>query len=328
MGERIALLSSSYPRAVGDPAGHFVASEVAELTAQGHEVHVFAPGPPSNSASSASARIHWLEDRGCFGFPGALSRLHERPLRALGAAEFALRAASAVRRSGPYARVVAHFFLPCAWPILPLAANGTESLEVVGHGSDVRLFCALPTSLRGHIARQWLRRNVRLRVTSQELAARLERANPELAHALHVAASPLDMTDAPPRAAARAARGLDAAQRVALIVARLVPEKRVDSALRALSLLAEVSVIVVGDGPERERLSAAFPSVRFTGHLARPEALSFIAAADVLVSASLAEGAPTVVREARALGVPVVAREAGDLVAWAERDEQLWVVRR
>jgi len=66
--------------------------------------------------------------------------------------------------------------------------------------------------------------------------------------------------------------------------------------------------------------------VRFTGYLARGEALRWIAAADVLVSASAHEGAPSVVREARALGVPVVAVNAGDLAQWAKRDAGLLLV--
>ena len=57
-----------------------------------------------------------------------------------------------------------------------------------------------------------------------------------------------------------------------------------------------------------------------------PRHLRWIAAADVLVSASAHEGAPSVVREARALGVPVVAVSAGDLAQWAERDAGLLLV--
>jgi teichuronic acid biosynthesis glycosyltransferase TuaC len=108
----------------------------------------------------------------------------------------------------------------------------------------------------------------------------------------------------------------------------LISDKRVALALQALELLAlgGASTIVVGDGPELAPLSARFPKVRFTGRLPRSEALCFIAAADVLVSASALEGAPTVVREARALGVPVVAVAAGDLATWAQTDPGILLV--
>ena len=51
----------------------------------------------------------------------------------------------------------------------------------------------------------------------------------------------------------------------------------------------------------------------FVGQLERSRALAFIAAADVVLSASRLEGSPTVVREARLLGTRVVALRAGDL---------------
>jgi glycosyltransferase involved in cell wall biosynthesis len=70
-----------------------------------------------------------------------------------------------------------------------------------------------------------------------------------------------------------------------------------------------------------------FPRARFVGQVARPVALAYLAAADVLVSASQQEGAPTTVREARALGTEVVSVAAGDLELWARGDTGLHVVR-
>jgi glycosyltransferase involved in cell wall biosynthesis len=112
---------------------------------------------------------------------------------------------------------------------------------------------------------------------------------------------------------------------LAVVVARLVPDKRVGTALDAIAHLPAVQVVVIGGGPLLAELRARFQQVRFTGELPRAQALEWIASANVLVSASLLEGAPTVVREARALGVPVVACPAGDLTLWAERDPGLWL---
>jgi len=324
LSERIAVITTSYPRQSGDAAGHFVQSEVKRWLRSGHEVHVFAPG--AGGASHDGATLHWFADRGAFGWPGALARLKERPARWLGATEFCLRAAATLRRQAPFRRVQAHFLVPCAWPIALSVARTTE-LELIGHGSDVRLFCRLPRSLRGRVARDWLARGARVRVTSRELADVLCTANPELASAVRVEPSPLDVDSVPTRSAARGALGLSPTAAVALIVGRLIPEKRVAHALQALALIDEVSAVVVGDGPELARLRACFPNAHFTGYLPRSECLRWIAAADVLVSASAHEGAPSVVREARALGVPVVAVEAGDLAAWAEHDPGISLVR-
>lgn len=322
MSERVAVVSTSYPRSAGDAAGHFVESEVKRLTRAGNEVHVFAPG--AGEPRSHGATVHWLADAGAFGWPGALTRFKERPLRVLGASAFCVNAARALKRER-CTRIEAHFLLPCAWPIA-LFGDSRAALELVGHGSDVRLFCALPRRLRSRIARAWLARRAQLRVTSHELFDALARAAPELRPALRVEPSPLDLDGTMTRDEARAALGLRA-RPIAVIVARLVPEKHVDRALRALALLDELEVIVVGAGPELERLRAQFSGVRFTGQLPRTEALQHIAAADVLVSASEHEGAPSVVREARALGVPVVAVAAGDLERWAETDAGLLVTR-
>jgi glycosyltransferase involved in cell wall biosynthesis len=321
LSSRVAVVTSSYPREPGDPAGHFVASEVTRFVRAGQEVHVFAPGTGPRSADGAT--LHWLADGGAFGWPGALSRLKQDPRRVFGASAFVLRAREALRKAGPFARVHAHFLLPCAWPIAALASSA--ELELVGHGSDVRLFCALPAALRAHVARGWLGRKARIRVTSSELARLLRAANPELSASLRVQASPTDLGAVPSRGEARRALGWDERPR-ALIVARLIPGKCVATALRALSLVAGVQAVVVGDGPELHALRLRFPAVQFTGRLPRPEALQLIAAADVLVSASPEEGAPSVVREARALGVRVVAVRAGELPAWAASDPGIRLV--
>ncbi|HEY3255424.1 MAG TPA: glycosyltransferase, partial [Polyangiaceae bacterium] len=216
--------------------------------------------------------------------------------------------------------------LPCAWPIA-LSLESTSELELIGHGSDVRLFCRLPSPLRTRIARAWLARRASLRVTSSQLADALRTVNPELASSLRVEVSPLDVEGVPSRSAARSALGIPETKRLALIVARLVPEKRVALALQALALLDELSAVVVGDGPELAALQVRFPNAHFTGYLPRSQTLRWIAAVDVLVSASANEGAPSVVREARALGVPVVAVVAGDLAEWAKYDPGLLLAR-
>jgi len=42
---------------------------------------------------------------------------------------------------------------------------------------------------------------------------------------------------------------------------------------------------------------------------------------------SEAEGAPTVIREARALGVPVLATPVGDVLLWASEDPGIEIFR-
>jgi teichuronic acid biosynthesis glycosyltransferase TuaC len=235
-----------------------------------------------------------------------------------------MRARRLLEREGPFDRVLAHWLLPCAWPI---AASCRGELEAVAHGSDVRLLAALPGALRQHIARAWLAQQLRVRCVSSELRDELLACTTQrLAAQLRVEPPPLLLGARPERAAARRSLGMDEHVQLALLVARLIPEKRVAVALRAVAQLPGVSVVVVGGGPLLGELRQRFPGVRFTGELPRPQALAWIAAADVVMSASRREGAPTALREARALGVPVVACAAGDLTERAAGDPGMWIV--
>jgi glycosyltransferase involved in cell wall biosynthesis len=141
-----------------------------------------------------------------------------------------------------------------------------------------------------------------------------------------VAPSPFELPAGLERRSARRQLGVDAGARLVVIACRLIPDKRVATALRAVAWLPEVIVVVVGGGPQLTALRSGYPHVRFTGELPRPEALRWLAAADVLVSASRREGAPTVIREARALGTKVVACNAGSLRLDATHDAGLWLV--
>lgn len=235
-----------------------------------------------------------------------------------------MRARSILEREGPFDRVIAHWLLPCAWPI---ASRVSGALEAVAHGSDVRLLAALPAWLRGHLTRSWLERGLSIRCTSLELQEQLLACTSEaLRPQLRVQAMALELPCRPDRAAARCQLGVPAHARLVVVVARLVPEKRVAQALLAVSYLPGAQVVVVGGGPQQRELSSRFAGVRFTGELPRPRALTWIAAADVVVSASHHEGSPTALREARELGVPVVACVAGDLQQRAASDPGLWLV--
>jgi glycosyltransferase involved in cell wall biosynthesis len=118
------------------------------------------------------------------------------------------------------------------------------------------------------------------------------------------------------RAAARLDLGLESAGSTVLCLGALSPEKRVDLAIRAVSTLDGVSLLVVGEGPERGRLQALAASVgrgkvRLLGATDRPQ--QAFAAADVVVIPSDTEGQPSVAIEAGLSGLPVVATRVGGL---------------
>jgi|HubBroStandDraft_2_1064218.scaffolds.fasta_scaffold42255_2 teichuronic acid biosynthesis glycosyltransferase TuaC len=293
MSLRIAVVSTSYPRDEDDPSGHFVRADVRHLEGQGHQVVVMAP-PPG----------------GAFGWPGAAARLRQRPLRALEAAAWIARARVSLARMG-VDRVVAHWAVPCGWPI-GVGAQG--ELEVVSHGGDVRLLSSLPRGSGGRVVRAIASRATVWRFVSTALLDALlepldRTTRARVARIARIEAPRLDLPELGVAIALRR-RELDG-RRVAVSVGRLVPGKRVDRAIAYVRSRSDLDVLyVVGDGPERARLETAANrqgvDVRFVGAVGRRDALTWIGAADVLIHASRAEGLSTVIREAEALGTPVV----------------------
>jgi glycosyltransferase involved in cell wall biosynthesis len=324
----VYVVTTSYPEHAHDAQGHFVAAEVRRLC-EAARVTVLAPGRARQPLGVE--RVIGLAGGSAFGFPGALERLRRAPLRAVAAARFVTAATAWLRRAPTPSRIVSHFLLPCG---VPIATRGVSSratrLEIVVHGSDARLFARLG------LARPWLgaelvRAGAELRFVSSELERLVLDSVPPaqrafLAPRSRVVPCAIDVLGAPSRAEARAQLGIAPLTRVAVIIARLVPGKRVDVALAACQRLPGLRTFVLGDGPERAELARRFPEARFAGHVERPLALTYLAAADALVSASRHEGAPSVVREARALGTPVVCLEAGDLKKWAQADSGIHVV--
>ncbi|WP_264049193.1 glycosyltransferase family 4 protein [Methylobacterium flocculans] len=89
-----------------------------------------------------------------------------------------------------------------------------------------------------------------------------------------------------------------------LSVGRLAVEKNLDA---FLSLDLPGTKVVVGDGPDRARLSAIDPGVRFLGTRTGADLADIYAAADVFVFPSLTDTFGIVLLEALACGVPVAA---------------------
>lgn len=91
-----------------------------------------------------------------------------------------------------------------------------------------------------------------------------------------------------------------------LVASRLVSYKRLDVAIRAFARNGR-RLIVVGDGPDRERLqSMAAPNIQFTGWLPRSEVVAYMQACYALVFPGYEDFGITPV-EAQACGRPVLA---------------------
>ena len=104
-----------------------------------------------------------------------------------------------------------------------------------------------------------------------------------------------------------------------IFVGRLIDDKRVDLLLEAMAILRRefprIRCLVIGDGPERERLEEQRArlrlkgAVRFLGGLDEEAVFGHLKAASVMVLPSIREGFGIAVLEAQVAGaVPVVAR--------------------
>lgn len=335
---KLGFVTTSFPRHRGDFAGHFVASMVELARQRGHTVEVIAAGSPTcpheerrtrglaptalgGETSAPSLRITRLPSALFFrgGAPDALG-----PRAVPSALAFSARlVATTWARAPRWDAAVAHWLAPSALAALPVRGP----LLAVAHGGDLHLLRKaglLPATLGVLLARR-----ARLAFVSAELAA-LARA--ELPTWLK---APFDERTLVQPMGIDLAHYADVQRRTerpmpgryALVLARLVPQKGLELAVRALAHLPELPLIIAGEGPERQRLEQlARPfgqRVRFVGQLDAPTRDAYLAHAELLLMPSRrlddgrAEGTPLAALEALACGVPVLATPVGGLTELA-----------
>lgn len=327
---KIGVVTTSYPRFAGDPAGSFVAAHVAAMRAAGHDVEVIAAGDSSTQDQAASKQqlaygIRWqgpdesysdeprrsesripsrLFYRG--GAPDALEARHSLGAAAAFTARLCARVAWRARH---WDLVVAHWLAPSALAALPARVP----LLAIAHGGDVHTLARL--HLLGPVLALLRARRAKLAFVSADLLAvarrhgRIDDADvivqPMGIDADHFAALPRTPTTPP----------------TVLIVARLVPIKGIDVALAAMQLVRrDARLVIAGEGPERERLSRMCGDrVQLIGAVNSAERDRWLCRASALAIPSRVlpngrtEGMPLIALEALAAGVPVVASAVGGL---------------
>ncbi len=314
----IGVVTTSYPRFAGDPAGGFVAGHVAALRALGHHVEVIAAGDGVDRSAHTSVDLaaHRISDRTLFYRGGAPDLLEASPLRgAIAAAKFTARLALEVaRHADRWSSIITHWLVPSAIAALPTRIP----LLAIAHGGDIhtlrrtRLLAPTLYALRA--------RDARLAFVSEELRAIARAEVPGLALWIDRAiVQPMGIAVEHFRAIPRAP--LDPPTIV--IASRLVPVKGIDVAIEAMAhVRAPARLVIAGDGPIRAELARrANPRIAFLGAVPTSERDRLLREASaVLVPSRVlpsgrSEGTPTIALEALAAGVPVIASDVGGLSA-------------
>jgi glycosyltransferase involved in cell wall biosynthesis len=333
---RVGVLTTSYPRFDGDPAGCFVAELARWLCRAGDQVEVLAPEParrlPADPSSlEVRALRHGLGRSRLFyraGAPDNLAAGGGAGLRAWAEIPpfLARLGAATLARARRWDAVLSHWLIPSAL----VAGLGARALPqvAIAHSSDVHLLARLGP-LGGALCEAIATPRTRLVLTSESLRARFSaiplgrRGRRLVEHALvQRMGIPERALDPPTPGEVRSLRTRHRIEDrpVVLCLGRLVPAKGLEDLLRAAAGL-ELVLVLAGEGPERPALEAAAARLRldcrFLGEVRGTTKRAWLAAASILVlpSRTLSDGrrdsAPLALLEAMAAGLPAVTTEVG-----------------
>jgi phosphatidylinositol alpha 1,6-mannosyltransferase len=283
------------------------------LEEQGHETLVVAPGPAGHDAPDSAVRIASL------------------PLPSYPEVRVALAPVRSIRRIIEGFRPdVVHLASPfvLGWQAL-LAADALGLPAVAVYQTDVVSYAeryGLPgaaAAAASHVARLHRRATLTLSPSSAALRQLEGLGVDRIAHwGRGVDAERFS----PARRSGAWRERVAPGERIVGYVGRLAPEKQVED-LRALAGLAGTRVVVVGDGPERERLARLLPDAVFTGFLGGDELAEALASFDVFVHPGESETFCQSVQEALASGVPVVATGRGGPLDLVRSSRDGWLYR-
>ena len=309
---RFGVVTTSYPREPGDPAGSFVAGQVDWLRAIGHDVDVVAAGDGPDR----------VPGRGLFYTGGAPEALERDPRAMWAALRFsASLAAAVVRRARGWDAVIAHWIVPSA-AIACLVAPRVPVLAIA-HSGDVHLLRRTHTT--ASVAALLTARGARVAFVTEYLRESfVSSAGPSAVKRAILRSScvcPMGIDVARFRAIEPAPRG---DRPIVAFIGRLEPVKGgdvlIDAAARAHT---RPRVVIAGDGTQRAALEARARDLgvdaELLGEVRGRDLDAVFARADVVAIPSVVlanertEGSPMVALEAMAAGVPVVASDVGGL---------------
>lgn len=323
---RVLIVSNLFPPDIGGPAT-YVPKIAAELVTRGHAVSVVGGAPPELDRLPKCHQDDWPYPvtRISRGLPlprrlavagGALLRAARRAdvlyVQGLAGPEMVAVLVGRLLRKPVALKIVGDN----AWEYAirtGLTADGIDDFQRRAYGPRLRAIRALvhnyarlvdrlivPSEYLAGIVRGWGVPPRRVRVIRNALTVPV--SSPAEREAAHTAI--------------RASLGLPG--RLLVTSARLYPWKNLDFLIRLLpSLAPEITLAIVGGGPEHQRLEdlartvGVADRVHITGSVSQEEVQRYLRAADVFVLNTRYEGLSHVLLEAMAAGVPVVVSAVG-----------------
>jgi glycosyltransferase involved in cell wall biosynthesis len=328
---KVLYLVTAYPRHPTDVITPWMVETIRRLGERGVEVEVLAPSYRGLASQTVEGvRVHRFRYA-----PGPLEtlthdqtapdRIRERPwFLGLVPGYVAAGSAAAARlaRTGEFH--VLHAFWPIPQGVLGMAAKRASGVPLVSTFFGVELtWMESQFPFLAPMLRRIVRGSDAVTAISSYTAERLRRVAPGVRAEVIPFGAAVDAAPSlpPPRPAG--------ARPELLFIGRLVERKGVHLLLEALALLAPERrplLRVVGDGPERDRLSALATALRlgddvvFHGFVSSEEKAERLAGCDAFLLPAVidakgdTEGLGVVLLEAMTYGKPVIASAAGGIV--------------
>jgi glycosyltransferase involved in cell wall biosynthesis len=263
-----------------------------------HECEVVTltnPGPVADAIRADGTPVHVLGMRGNRDL-GAVPRL------------------ARLIRAGRFDVVHTHLYRACVYGRIAARLAGVPRVVATEHSLGDGLIEGRPTTRAVRALYLATERLGRTTIAVSGAVARRLRAWGVPGERIRVVPNGIDAAelryDSALRVAARERLGISPSARVVGTIGRLVPTKRVDRLVRAMTAVPDATLLVVGDGPERDALRALARGLGLDGRVvlagATPYPREMLCAMDVFASPSTQETFGMAVLEALAAGLPAV----------------------
>ncbi len=321
---RILTYTGLYPSAVAPQHGIFVENRLRRIVATGEvTADVIAPVPWFPAAVGIFgryadfARIERVENR--FGLQVEHPRYLSIPKIGMALAPELMRRGtrSAVRRRVAETGAVlidAHYFYPDGVAAARIGEALGLPVVISARGSDINLIAGFDGPKRrildaARSARAIIAVSDALRRAMIEIGVEEEK--------IHVLRNGVDLEMFSLTAKDEARERLGVTRPLAVTVGNVLESKGQDVAIRALPLVPDIELAVVGAGADMKRFErlarelGVADRVRFVGHVPQEKLGAWFAAAEFSVLASMREGWPNVLLESMACGAPAIASKVG-----------------